>query len=124
MRILVCGGRDYVDARIVYDVLDDMCKWKPVSVIIHGAASGADTLAKKWAKKKGIQDEPYPVTRADWVAKGHAAGPIRNQQMLDKGKPDIVLAFPGGRGTLDMIRRAKKAGLPVYTPAPPSKQEA
>jgi ABC-type sugar transport system substrate-binding protein len=33
--------------------------------------------------------------------------------MLDEGKPDIVVAFPGGTGTADMVRRARKAGVVV-----------
>ena len=42
-----------------------------------------------------------------------SAGHIRNQVMLDKGKPDVVVAFPGGRGTADMVRRAEGAGIEV-----------
>lgn len=42
-----------------------------------------------------------------------SAGPKRNQRMLDKGKPDLVLAFPGGDGTADMVRKAKSAGVPI-----------
>lgn len=45
---------------------------------------------------------------------GKAAGPIRNQRMLDDGKPDRVLAFPGGRGTANMVKLAKAAGVPVH----------
>lgn len=52
----------------------------------------------------------YP---ADWEKHGRAAGPIRNEKMLIVGTPDMVLAFPGGRGTADMIRKAEAAGLPV-----------
>jgi hypothetical protein len=32
--------------------------------------------------------------------------------MLEYG-PDLVVAFPGGRGTADMVRRAKAAGCEV-----------
>jgi hypothetical protein len=55
------------------------------------------------------------VFYADWDKHGRAAGPIRNQQMLDEGKPDLVVAFllPQGSGTLDMIRRTEKAGIEV-----------
>ena len=54
---------------------------------------------------------------ADWIRHGRAAGPIRNEQMLREGCPDLVVAFhddPGlGRGTADMVRRALAAGVPV-----------
>jgi hypothetical protein len=52
----------------------------------------------------------YP---ADWAKHGRAASPIRNQQMLDEGRPNLVVAFPGGRGTADMVRRARSAGVEV-----------
>jgi hypothetical protein len=56
-----------------------------------------------------------PVVRypADWARHGNAAGLVRNQQMLDDGKPDLAVAFPGGKGTADMVRRARKAGIPI-----------
>jgi hypothetical protein len=79
-------------------------------VIIHGAASGADTLAKKWARGNRCPDEAY---YADWKAHGRAAGPIRNRLMIEEGKPDLVIAFPGGRGTENMKKQARAAGIEV-----------
>jgi hypothetical protein len=67
-------------------------------------------LAADWAEKEGVCCETYP---ADWYTHGKAAGPIRNQKMLDDAFPDVVLAFPGGRGTADMVRRAEKVGVTV-----------
>lgn len=124
MKVLVCGGRDYKDyntvARTLYDLCDEFGLWTeedeygnklPKDIhIIAGAARGTDTLAIDWAVVHWTRFTEYP---ADWETHGKAAGPIRNQQMLDEGKPDLVLAFPGGRGTADMIRRAKKAGVTV-----------
>lgn len=82
----------------------------PGVIIISGMAKGADSLAIDWAVVNWLRWEEYP---ADWETHGKAAGLIRNQQMLDEGKPDLVVAFPGGRGTADMIRRAEKAGVEV-----------
>lgn len=79
-----------------------------VTVIVSGCARGADTLGIEWAEANGIEVARFP---ADWHTHGRAAGPIRNQQMLDEGKLDLVVAFPGGRGTADMVRRAKAAGI-------------
>ena len=110
MKILVCGGRDYND----YDTLHMyMCAIEGAtldSVIIHGAARGADSLADRWAKDNNMKLEVYP---ADWEQHGKSAGPIRNQQMLNEGKPDLVLAFPGGSGTAHMVSIAKKKGVKV-----------
>lgn len=111
MRVLVCGGRSFADMDAMCAALDRIVLSKAgLSVIIHGGASGADALAAQYAESEGANVAVYP---ADWKTHGRAAGPIRNQQMLDEGKPDLVLAFPGGRGTADMVRRAKAAGVPV-----------
>jgi predicted polyphosphate/ATP-dependent NAD kinase len=76
---------------------------------ISGNARGADQLGEQWAKNHGFPVEVYP---ADWETHGRAAGVIRNQQMLETGV-DLLIAFPGGRGTADMVRRARKAGVEV-----------
>lgn len=81
-----------------------------ITTIIHGAARGADTLGELWGLKHGKNLEPYP---ADWGRFGLSAGPRRNQEMLTKGKPDLVVAFPGGKGTADMVRRSRRAGVRV-----------
>lgn len=138
MRILVCGGRNFANP-IPYDhspenkkamdeyrfVMNELHKisiefskeynehdnWLPTDiVIINGSAKGVDSASSDWAIVNYAQLEEYP---ADWKTYGKGAGPIRNQQMLDEGKPDLVVAFPGESGTADMVRRAKKAGIPV-----------
>lgn len=135
MKILVCGGRGFgnipswcnrhnfeydrqsrraqTERALLADTLNALDP-KP-SLIIHGAATGADAHAAKWAKDAGIPDRPF---KANWYPNGFgkldkSAGPIRNQQMLDDGKPDLVVAFPGGVGTADMVRRARIAEVKV-----------
>lgn len=111
MKILVCGGRDYSDQGTVARVLDDYERESAqLPTLIHGAARGADTIAAVYAECRGWQVERYP---AEWGKYGTYAGPLRNRRMLDEGKPDLVIAFAGGRGTADMIRRAEKAGVQV-----------
>jgi hypothetical protein len=109
-RVLVCGGRDYADRRHVYDVLDVAHEANPIVLLIAGGANGADALAVDWAGKASVKTQVFP---ADWEKHGRSAGPLRNQQMLDEGKPHMVIAFPGGRGTADMVKRADAAGVPV-----------
>jgi len=75
-----------------------------------GMARGADMLAWQWAHDFGIPTCEFP---ADWDRHRRSAGTIRNEQMLREGKPDLVIAFPGGRGTAHMVRIAKAAGVPV-----------
>lgn len=113
MKILVCGGRDFDDRGFFRKKMFELFDWhgSPLNfVIIAGGASGADSLAEDFAIDEDI---PYHIYRADWEKYGRAAGPIRNQQMLDIEKPSCVVAFPGGAGTEDMVRRAKKAGVQV-----------
>ena len=110
MRLLVCGGRDFSDTAAAYKTLDDMHRAFGIGTVIEGDARGADRIAGDWARKNGVTNLKFP---ANWSAHGRAAGAIRNQQMLDEGKPTHVLAFPGGRGTADMVDRARKAGVPV-----------
>lgn len=113
-RVLVCGGRDFgrtTREKIAFDAQMILLDWDMgVRTIIHGGARGADTLAAGFAKASGKAVVEF---KADWAAHGRAAGPIRNQRMLDEGRPDHVIAFPGGRGTADMVARARAAGIPV-----------
>lgn len=112
MKILVCGGRDFNDYKLMDKVL--CLIWLPHYVLIHGCAKGADTLAEEWMKRQ------YPVFWTDvvmrfppdWKRWGLQAGPIRNQQMIDEGKPDFGVAFRGGKGTADMVLRLKIARVP------------
>lgn len=111
MRVLICGGRapsKQVSDAVWNWVMDNI---KAGDVVIHGAASGVDRQAMIAAQGlPGVQHYPFA---AEWAKHGKAAGPIRNQRMLDEGKPDLVVAFPGGRGTADMVARARKAGVQI-----------
>lgn len=110
MIVLVCGSRHWTNKRLIARTLKHL---KEGDKVVHGAARGADSLAASYARWRGLEVAAYP---ADWRQYGRAAGPIRNQLMLDKEQPDIVYAFRcrgASRGTDDMIRRARKAGIPV-----------
>lgn len=113
MRVLVCGGRGFHDKAHLFKVLDKFNEQRTVLCLIHGCARGADSFAEEWASqpgRDGVVIERYP---ADWNAHGNKAGPIRNFKMLMEGRPDVVIAFPGGRGTANMIQQAVKAGVEV-----------
>jgi len=115
MRVLICGGRDFSDRELMHGLLDRL---KPViDVLIHGGAPGADIMAAEWAIHNDIATSSFP---AAWAQHGRAAGPIRNRQMLTEGKPDVVFAFPGGRGTENMVRQALNAHILTCHVSPPS----
>jgi hypothetical protein len=123
MKVLVTGGRSYADANAVYSELDQLLGQAPQDclTIIQGAASGADKLARDWCIARKVPFANYP---ADWTTYGRSAGPRRNQRMLDREQPDLVLAFPGGAGTEDMVARALRAGVPVNRYEPPRESRA
>lgn len=109
-RVLVCGGREYDDRDAVFRVLDAIHARVGIECIIHGAARGADRLAGEWAYQRRIACNSYP---ADWRNHRNAAGPIRNLLMLKEGRPTLVVAFQGGKGTAHMVDIAKKANIPT-----------
>lgn len=110
MKILVTGGRDYYNYPHLFEVLEEY-EWHGAPLqLVFGDAKGADYLTKCFALVEHI---PYQEFKANWSKYGAAAGPIRNQKMLDDAKPNLVLAFKGGKGTADMIARAKEAGVEV-----------
>jgi len=141
MRLLVCGGREWgwvktlgdnvldtmsprdvavyrermrqamTQRKKTFDVLDAIhLKTDGIDVVIHGDARGADRLADLWATSRDVDVERFP---ADWHGLGRAAGPLRNARMLTDGAPDVVVAFPGGHGTANMIGQALDAGVEV-----------
>lgn len=112
IKVLVCGGRDFSDYDLLANTLVGLIgQYEAKDVIfISGHARGADKLGELFANTNGCKLQVFP---ADWNKYKKAAGYIRNQQMLDEGKPDIVVAFKGGTGTEDMVRRAKKHDIKV-----------
>lgn len=113
MRLLICGDRNWTDRVMIKNNLERVMKTHKI-IVIEGEANGADKLAAMAARQLGLVVEPYP---ADWATYGKAAGPIRNQKMLDEGKPHIVVAYhdniEASKGTKDMIQRAVRAGISV-----------
>jgi len=124
MRVLICGSRTWKEdgardmvGTVIYGLISNFGWDSPENItIIEGAANGADREAGASAESAGCEVEEYP---ANWDKHGKAAGPLRNQQMLDEGKPELVIAFVDkpleeSRGTNNMVTKAKAAGLPVY----------
>ena len=131
-RLLITGGRDLVDAEIVWMPLFMAIHKHEQMIVVHGDAPGADTFAHEWVELPGQQWNRRPLTTyeklhrterlvieerhpADWLRLGKAAGPLRNQEMVDIGA-DACFAFPtpASKGTLDCMARAWVKGIPVY----------
>lgn len=116
MRVLVCGSRTFEDRGVVCAMLDGIRMGMgddPDLVVIEGSARGADRLGREWAEAWGL---PCSTYIAHWDEHGKAAGPIRNERMLEEGRPDIVVAFVDkplheSRGTAHMVGIAREAGV-------------
>lgn len=108
MRALICGSRSFNNKELLNETLAK----RRIDCIIEGEARGADRLAREYAERHEIHVLAFP---ARWDLHKQAAGPIRNAQMLEEGRPDCVIAFWDGesKGTKNMIDQARKAGVPV-----------
>jgi len=115
MKVLFCGDRHWQNYNSILDIVKRLKVKYGDIIIIEGECDGADKLAKKAAVECDIPCRSYP---ADWDKYGNAAGPIRNQQMLDSEHPEMVIAFHSnieyGKGTKDMVNRAQKHGIETY----------
>lgn len=123
IRLLVTGSRDFgilpnktYDPKWVEFVKSFLVSFKDVEVLIQGGARGADSIARSvgldlWGPKR------VRTYYAKWKELGFGAGPVRNTEMLEQGKPNRVLAFfsdfRASSGTADMVFKAVKLDLPV-----------
>ena len=119
-KVLVTGDRDWINSEIIRKYLQKL-KSEGFGILIQGECKGADTIARIEAEKLGFvilnRDDKTRGFPAQWDIYHKAAGPIRNQEMLDVGKPDLILAFhpeiSKSKGTRDMILKGRKAGVPT-----------
>lgn len=109
VRLLVTGGRDYSDEKMVDAVLSEIREHCNIALLIEGGAAGADRLCSNYAYKNGVISVRC---EANWTRHGKAAGSLRNKDMVNIG-PHFCVAFPGGRGTVDAVEQCQQAGIPV-----------
>ena len=117
MKVLVCGSRHFNQLSMMVEELKKYFVG-PGDTLIHGCAKGADMLSEAAIMILFSSLGTMPSIKrypADWDKHGKAAGPIRNKQMLEEGKPDLVIAFMAkdSRGTKNMVDQATKAGVEV-----------
>lgn len=120
MKLIVTGGRDFLNRAAAFAALDKVHAKTPITLLIHGACMkrgsielcGADRWAEEWAREREV---PYMGVPAKWLTEGDAAGPLRNGRM-SAIRVQGVLALPGKAGTADMCRQAEDAGIRVWKP--------
>jgi hypothetical protein len=115
-RLLICGDREWTDEKAIEAIIDCYRAFPPgMECLIHGNCRGADRIAGKIAKAKGIKVLAFP---ADWDRHGPKAGAMRNRQMLNEGHPNLVIGFHNhisdSKGTKDMLQAAQKAGINAF----------
>lgn len=117
-RLLICGSRNWTDGVAVAIAMSGYhasCVGDGRLAIISGMARGADAMAAEFAVHWQL---PLWAFHADWGSAGKAAGPIRNEAMLNVGRPDAVFAFTAdlaaSRGTAHMVKLAREALVPTY----------
>jgi len=111
IKTVICGGRDYIFTDAEFVLLDHLRDEFGITHVISGQARGADTGGEKWGKSRGLIIISKP---AKWDLYGKRAGFLRNEEMAEIA--DLVIAFPGGKGTQHMINIAKKKYIPVIEP--------
>jgi hypothetical protein len=104
-RVCITGGRDYEDKDTVFQRLNLHKSVFGIKEIGFGCATGADDHALEWAKEYEVSYKRYV---ADWDGIGVMAGCIRNTVMLEHFEPVRLFVFPGGTGTTDCARKARK----------------
>lgn len=111
-RAIVCGSRNGFQRKVELEraLREALARWQFEHVIV-GSVNGVDQLALVWAVRRA--ELTCTIVAAKWKAHGLSAGPRRNTQMLVMFEPHVVLAFPGGDGTADMVRQAVKHGVPT-----------
>ena len=113
MRTIIAGGRDYHITQADVMRLNQLRNAIPITEVVNGKARGVDTAGRLWAINRDI---PVKDFDAEWEVYGRTgpnhAGNVRNQEMADYA--EVLIAFPGGDGTDDMVNRARVAGLVVF----------
>lgn len=123
MRVAVTGSRQWHDRPRIRAILKRLQREAEAAgeefIVIHGACpDGADKIADEICQSELglVPGETLIREPAQWKRYGRAAGPVRNQKILNDHGPNIVYAFRNGTrssGTDDMIKRAKKAKVPT-----------
>lgn len=110
MKVIIAGGRDFYDYKLLQDKCDYFLKGKKDIEIVSGGARGADEFGEVYAKRRGF---PVKLFEADWDAHGRAAGMIRNKQMAEYADVAIVFWDSQSVGSKNMIDMMKKSNKPV-----------
>lgn len=106
MRVAVCGGKDFLAMHLISAVLFKVHRSTHITELLIGNCRGVDEIVNDWARRTGI---PVRQINSDWLAYGDEADAVRNQMVIDE-RPDVVVIFPGGKRTNDLMDKAIAIG--------------
>jgi len=112
MNVAIVGSRDYTNYdEFKWFVETTLQTWRLDDIqVVTGGAKGADSMAEKWAIENNLA---IKIFKPDWLKYGKAAGPLRNQQIVENSTHVIAFPSKSGKGTQDTIIRAKKLGIEI-----------
>ena len=108
------GGKDFDDVTAIWRSLDSIKIKYDDMVLLHGGGPGAEKIAASWAEKNGVHQV---VCKPNWDRDGKAA-PFRRNDVLLNFLPKGLVAFPGSGITNNLIDKARKIGIPYFSPPP------
>ncbi|WP_248805026.1 DUF2493 domain-containing protein [Pseudomonas sp. MWU13-2100] len=110
MRVLICAGRYYLNAAMCRKALEAYHQTRRISVLIHGGNQFLGSEVEDWARENGTHLVRYP---SNWQLYGKQAERRRNQFMLTDSEPELVIAFPGGHDTEELLAQAKAMNIEI-----------
>lgn len=110
--VIISGSRTITDYELVKETIESSPWFGKIAHVYVGDAKGVDELVVRWCKESGIT---YRVFKAEWHVYGRSAGPERNSDMIRAGGEAVITVWDGeSKGTKNMRKLAKSAGLPVH----------
>jgi hypothetical protein len=107
-RIAIVGSRDYPNCKQVQRYVSGL---SGDIVIVTGCAQrGVDSWVRSTALALHID---LIVKKADWTKYGKAAGPIRNNEIIEACDRIVAFWHKKSKGTFDCLRKAISAGKPI-----------
>jgi hypothetical protein len=118
--VLFTGSRDLEDRAAVDADLDDLdATHEHLCLRVGDCKTGLDLFVREWAQRRWLAQWRLRcrVYKARWDVFGDAAGPKRNQRMVNDGADEAHAWFAPppalNKGTTGCVKLARAAGIKV-----------
>ncbi len=120
MKLLITGSRDFHNYEELEQGIQELEKMEgqKITMLLHGGAKGADTLAENWAKENGIKTQVLKPDYKKYLPK--QAPLIRNIELVKLAEVTLALYTKKERsgGTGFTATQTIKVGKPLYEKFP------